>query len=81
MGYWDHMGQYGGWMGAGWLAMLLFWVLLIVAIVLAVKWLARPGPPTETREKTARDILDERYARGEIERDEYEQKKSDLKKQ
>lgn len=81
MGYWDHMGQYGGWMGIGWIFMLLFWVVLILAIVLVVKWVAKPPSPPGPREKTPLDILDERYARGEIDQAEYEQKKGDLRKQ
>jgi putative membrane protein len=67
---WGHMGVWGGWgMGFG---MLLFWGLLIAAIVLLVKGCGVRG------DKSALDILKERYARGEIERDEFEQKKRDL---
>jgi len=69
MGYW-------GWgMGFGWLFMGLFWVLIIVGIVAAIKWFSdQPG----SRGKTALEILQERYARGEIQREEFEQKKRDL---
>jgi putative membrane protein len=75
--YWDH--GWGG-MGFGGSLMLLFWILLIVGVVLLVRWLAtgdaarRPGPPRNA----ALDLLKERYARGEIERDEFEQKRRDL---
>lgn len=72
---WGHMGVWGGWgMGFG---MLMFWGLLIAAIVLLVK-----GPwglgTRGKRDKSALDILKERYARGEIEREEFEQKKREL---
>lgn len=68
-----------GWMGFGWIFMALFWGLVIVGIVALVRWLGTsnresPGAP---RSK-ALDILQERYARGEIEREEYEQKRRDL---
>jgi len=83
---WGGMGGYGygwdgGWlgMGIGMIGMLLFWVLIILGIVVLVKWLARSlssagAPPA----KTALDIVKERYARGEIDKEEFEQKKRDL---
>ncbi len=75
---WGYMGNYnwdGGWawMGLGMIGMLLFWILLIVAIMALAKSMWGPG-----KEKTPLDILKERYARGEIEREEFEQKKGDL---
>lgn len=71
---WGHMGYYG-WGGMGF-GMLLFWGLLIAGVVLLVKntW----GNSGQNREKTALDLLKERYARGEIGREEFEQKKHDL---
>lgn len=71
------MGWIGG--GFGWLFMLLFWGLVILGLVALVRWLAQPGV-SQTREKTALDILKERYARGEIDREEFEQKRTDLEK-
>lgn len=70
----------GGWgMGLGWIFMVLVWGLIIVGIVALVKWLMTqtsvgPRPPN----KTALEVLQERYARGEINREEYEQKRRDL---
>jgi len=64
-----------GW-GMGGLSMLLFWGVVVVALVLLVKWMARG---TGSRgERTPLEILKERYAQGEIGRDEFEQKKRDL---
>lgn len=77
----DGMGTFGfGWgSGFGWVFMILFWVLVIVGIIALVKWLAgATGSAGAPPAKTARQILDERYARGEIEREEYERKKRDL---
>jgi putative membrane protein len=57
--------------------MLVFWGLVIVAVVLAIRWLAgHGGGPRSDR---ALDILRERYAQGEIDRDEFEAKQRDLR--
>ena len=79
---WGYMGNYHGgwgWMGFGMMGMSLFWIFLIIGIIALVKgtwgWGASAG---RSREKTALDILRERYARGEIEKEEFEQKKRDL---
>lgn len=56
--------------------MLLFWGGLIVLGVLAVRALfnnnSQSSGPKFSSRSTARDILDQRYARGEISREEYE---------
>lgn len=65
-----------GWMGLGWIFMALFWVLIIVGIVALLQWLGMSGKGASR--KTPLEILQERYARGEIEREEYEQKRRDL---
>jgi putative membrane protein len=59
---------------------LLFLALLISAVVLLVRYAAGTGgraPPAERR-SPGLDALEERYARGEIDRDEYLQKKKDI---
>lgn len=64
-------------MGIG---MLLFWGLIIAAIVMLVRGFAggssAAGP--NAGNKTALDILRERYAKGEIDKPEFEQKRRDL---
>ena len=71
----------GGW-GFGGFGMI-FPLIVIIALVVGCVWLARnfaPGsasPPTPPRSR-ALDVLEERYARGEIDRDEYLRKRSDL---
>jgi len=74
------MGTFGGWgAGFGWIFMILFWALIVLAIVAIVKWLmGTSGGTGSPPPKSARQILDERYARGEIDQDEYERKKRDL---
>jgi len=75
------MGNGHGWggMAFGMVSMSLFWVFLIAAAVLLIRHVWRADIPSEHRQaETALDILKKRYARGEIEREEFEQKKSDL---
>jgi len=71
-----HMDGWGyGPTGVGMLFVLLFWVLVVLAIVALVKWLA--GARRETGERPL-DIVRARYAKGEITREQYEQMKKDL---
>lgn len=72
--YWSEWG-----MGFGWLFMVLFWALVIGALIALVAWLTRQNARgAQAAQSTALEILQQRYARGEIGRDEYEQKKRDL---
>ena len=57
--------------------MLLFWFLVIASLILAVRWFLndqkdRPG------NDSALEILRQRYARGEINKEEFDAKKRDL---
>ena len=75
-------GDWGGW-GMGWgifgaLHMLLWWVLIILGIVVLVKWLFGGAGSAQGKEDRALEILKERYARGEIGKEEFEQKRRDL---
>ncbi|NIN65239.1 MAG: SHOCT domain-containing protein [Anaerolineae bacterium] len=56
--------------------MLVFWGLIIVALVLGIRWLVTQG--RESRSDSALDILRQRYARGEINKEQYEAMKRDL---
>ncbi len=67
----EHFGM--GWGGLG---MVLVWVLPIFLIVLLVRYFAREREGK--REPTALEILEARYARGEIDRDEYLERRADL---
>jgi putative membrane protein len=69
------------WMGGAWgigmmLMMSLFWLLVIAGLALGVRWFMSQGK--EGRSDSALDILRQRYARGEINKEEFEAKKRDL---
>lgn len=75
---WDYMGN-GMDRGLGGFALALFRAFVIVAIVVLVKWLIGGfGVADKAGEKPALDILKAKYAGGEIECDEFEQKKHDI---
>lgn len=58
------------------LMMLVFWGLIIAGLVLGVRWLAGQGRATGRDE--ALEILRQRYARGEIDKQEFDTRKRDL---
>jgi putative membrane protein len=77
---WDSDWGWGGMMGGG-LGMILFWGLIILLIVLAVRWLGAFGSSRGSAaliEKTPLQVLQERYARGEIDKEEYEERRKTL---
>jgi putative membrane protein len=66
------------WHGYGGGMMWIFWILIIIALVWFVAFATRRGGIAPGNEKSALDILRERYAKGEIDREEFEQKQKDL---
>jgi len=58
------------------LMMLMFWGLVIAGLVLGVRWLTGQGHMA--RRDEAFEILRQRYARGEIDKQEFEARKRDL---
>lgn len=68
-----------GWMPGFGLMSILFWVLL-AALIVAIVRSSKQRPQGEApRERSAGlDLLEQRYAKGEIQRDEFLQKKQDL---
>ena len=75
-------GMGGGGMGlvGGGLFMLLFWAVLIVGVAVGVRWLWSQGQAQQAlgAGESPLEILKRRYARGEIDREEFEAKKRDL---
>ena len=75
MGYWG-MGWFGG------IFMIVFWILILVGLVFVIRWLVQAtgkGAHSAQSGSRAMDILKERYARGEIDREEFEQRRRDLR--
>jgi putative membrane protein len=69
----DHTG--GGWwwvMGIGWLVFLA--ALVVIGVVLFRHYQTGPG-----RRRSAEDVLDERFARGEMDVEEYRQRRDVLR--
>lgn len=68
-----------GMAGFGGIFMVLFWVLIIIATIMVVRYLT--GGPTDALSSKGRDpleILKERYARGEIDTEEYTSRRRTL---
>jgi len=66
----------------GWGSALALWLLVLLAVVAGVVWLVRtvvdrPAPNGSTN--SAIQILEERFARGEIDRDEFEERRRTLR--
>ncbi len=84
-------GQYGSWGmmgpgmmgGFGWMAIMpVLWIvvlgLIIWAVVVAVRGSSESRSSDSSKADSALEVLKRRYARGEIDKEEYEEKKKDL---
>jgi putative membrane protein len=71
-----HMGDWGWGMAIfGWVFMIAILGLVVWLVVHAIR-----RPETDGKRSSALDLLDERYARGEIEREEYLKRRADLER-
>jgi putative membrane protein len=57
-------------MSFGWVFMILLWGPVILSIIALTRWLSGRS----TRKTSAQEILQERYTRGEIDQQEYQEK-------
>lgn len=78
--------MWGGWTGAyspigweSWGMMVLIWVLIILVIAVLIRWLLGQARGSGTG-RSPLEILQQRYARGDISKKEFEEKKKDLTK-
>lgn len=80
-GHGPHMWGDGPWMFVGPLMMIVFLAAIVAMIVLMVRWIGGPGHGTGQHPatgKTPLDILKERFAHGEIDKDEYQERRRTL---
>lgn len=90
---WAQQGRYGDWhMGSGMMSgwgfgggggffMMVFWIFVIVGLVFLIKWLIQTttgGNPKTKNDPTALDILKQRYAKGDIDKTEFDAMKKDI---
>ena len=66
---------YGSMMGGMWFFSILFWILVIAGMVFITKWFLERN---EENRESALDILNKRYAKGEIDRETFERMKKDI---
>lgn len=72
---------HGSMMGGMWFFSILFWVLIIAGVVFITKWFLKRGRNKEgsgVNEDSVLVILEKRYAKGEIDRETFEQMKRDI---
>lgn len=71
------VGNVMGWFAGGFM-MIVFWAILIGLVVWAVREVSGKRSDTAHSDSQALAILKERYARGEIDKEEFETKKKDI---
>lgn len=86
---WAQYGQGRDWgcfpmmgFGGGWWGMIMgiaFWALIIIGLIFLIRWLVQnTGQRKESASHSPLDILKQRYARGEISKEEYQNMRRDL---
>jgi putative membrane protein len=73
------MMQGGGHMfGYGSVFMMITWIVLIIAVIYVLIRITQKNGAESSRRETPLDILKKRYARGELSKEEFEERKKDL---
>ena len=76
---WGHPWGWGGMMfGGGWLGPLFWGVVIVLLVVLVARGFGSAGRSGEVTRSSAMDILRERFARGEIDKEEFEERRKTL---
>jgi len=74
------LGEWGmGWFGG--IFMIAFWILILVGLVFLIRWLIQStsrNKATGSGTNRALEILKERYAKGGIDKDEFDSMRKDL---
>lgn len=78
MGWYANGMGWGGWVAMS-LVMVLFWALVIFAVVAIFRGSGRRDDERPSVERDAMAILDERFARGEIDEEEYRRRREALR--
>lgn len=82
-GPWEMPMMQGGWGIAMMVLMILFWAAIVVVIIVGIRWLiissrSQRQMTSEREAPSALDILKARYARGEINKNEFEAIRRDI---
>lgn len=75
--------MWDGWMMPGFgiwgaIMMFVFWTAVIVGVVFLVKWIVDQSRTNKRKDESPLEILQRRYAAGEITKEEFDEKKKDL---
>ena len=65
-------GDFGMGLGGSGIFMILFWVLIILGVVYFIKMLLGSGSTEEKKSESAQEVLEKRFARGEMSKEEFE---------
>ncbi len=73
-------GDFGMGYGFSWIFMILFWTFVILVTVYLVKALLRGGSADDKNNESAQELLEKRFAKGEMSKEEFEDAMEVLKR-